>query len=108
MKKFKIEYFGKTYDVYPHIDKYTCNDTLAIRLMCCDTYEPFCNITVNLPYYTDKIKQLGFEYQFVDINELPNVIDFIIDNKLGFITKYVGFSGYCEYPLIKFDLKEFI
>ena len=108
MKKFKVESFGKEYIVYPHIDKYTNNDTLAIVLMLQNNYEKFCNLTVNLPQYTQVLKSFGFEYQFVDTNGFPNAIKFIVDNKLGELTHMRGYSGYCEYPVVKFNLKEFI
>lgn len=107
MKKFKLLYNGEIIEVYPHIDKYCNNDSLAIMLMMADTYEKFCNLTVNLPS-VNIVKQLGFEYQFVNVNNCPFLIDFIIDNKLGELTKYRATSGYCTYPVFKFNLEEFI
>ena len=107
MKKFKLKYNNKEIEVYPHIDKYCLGDSLAIVLIMADTHEPFVNLTVNLPTQLKNWK-LGFEYQYVDVNNFPGAIEFILDNKLGELTRYSGMSGYCIYPVVKFDLGAFI
>ena len=89
--------FG-TYEVTIRTSKYRTGDNLAIMLMEADG--PFATITVNLPAYTLTKKSCAF----VDTNNCPWAPEFIKEYKLGTNTGFVGYSGYCEYPLYEFDL----
>jgi hypothetical protein len=79
--------------------KYQNNGSLAVILMDNDTEETVAVITVNLPEGF-----AGDEYQYVDTNNCQWAPKFLDDNKLA---EPVGFStpsGFCSYPLYKFDL----
>lgn len=41
---------------------------------------------------------------YVDTNNFPGVMEFIEKYKLGKPTGLLGFSGYCCYPLVEFDM----
>lgn len=86
------------YEVEVFRTSYANNDSLAVFLETTDG-EPFCRLTVNLP---DSIA--SEDYQYVDTNNIPWALDFIESNDLGVNTGIVGYSGFCEYPLVKFNL----
>ena len=87
-----------TYDVEVFRTSYYNNDSLAVFLQTVEG-EPFCNLTVNL---SDGVA--GEEYQYVDTNNCPWALDFIKSNNLGTPTGIVGYSGFCQYPLVKFNI----
>ena len=92
----KTEY--GTYRVIVSKQKYQSNDTLAIRLI--DEEGPFAIITVNLDCYG-----ASDDMAYVDTNNCPWAEEFIKENKLGEHTGTYGKSGFCTYPLYRFDLK---
>ena len=94
--KYRSEWGGE-YEVEALRAKYSNNDNLAIILRC-ENGEPFSTLTVNLN------QKLSPNEAFVDINNNPTAVEFIEENGLGEATGRVGFSGYCAYPLYKFDL----
>lgn len=87
--------FG-TYDVNVCTSSYANNGNLAV-LLDSPTEGPFATITVNL----GKLPK-GFAY--VDTNNCPWAETFIKENKLGTFAGATRQSGYCIYPLYKFDL----
>ena len=101
MKTYKLEYYGKTYDLAPIIGEYSYGKRLAIRLVDVnDDNTPFAILTVNIPEENLKNKNCAF----VDNNNFPLCLRFICENKLGKPTNRIGISGYCVYPEIEFDL----
>lgn len=94
----KVTTSYNTYEVNVFKAIYANNSSLAVFLETTDG-EPFCNLTVNI---TDGVA--GEEYQYVDTNNCPWALDFIKSNDLGTPTGIVGYSGFCEYPLVKFNL----
>ena len=96
----KTKIYNKEYDVVAVRDTYADNNNLAIMLYEKGTGESFAVLTVNLD---DK---LPIEYGFVDVNNCPWAEDFIKENKLGEHTKQFGYSGFCLYPLYKFNLSK--
>lgn len=89
--------FG-VYDVNIRIATYGSNDNLAI-LLDSPTEGPFARLTVN-------IDELPEGYAYVDTNNCPWAEEFIKEHKLGEPTNLCGHSGYCTYPLYKFDLQK--
>ena len=77
-------------------DKYMNNDALALLLLEEDG-EEFAVLTVNI----DGVAHDNLSY--VDTNNSKWAIEFIEENKLGEDTGEIGFSGYCVYPLFKFN-----
>lgn len=59
--------------------------------------EPYGNVTVNLE------RKIPLYCAFVDTNNMPEAEDFLINNGLASFTGLVQESGYCTYPLYRFD-----
>lgn len=98
----KVRAYGKTYEVTPYRRKYWVDGSLAILLVEDKTMEPFATLTVNL----GSDHGFGKEYQFVDVNNCEWAEQFIKDNNLGAPTGGYAQSGYCSYPLYKFNLSK--
>ena len=95
---FEVTTHYGTYNVEAFRASYCNNDSLAVFLETTDG-EPFCTLTVNI---MDGIA--SDEYQYVDTNNCPWALDFIESNGLGVSTGITGFSGFCEYPLVRFNI----
>lgn len=60
--------------------------------------EPWSTLTINLGY------ELPPYCAYVDTNNNgEDIVDWIIENNLGELTGDYGYSGFCKYPLIKFN-----
>ena len=59
--------------------------------------EPYADITVNLEHLTDPCTA------FVDTNNLPNIEKFLTDNHIAEYLGTIQTSGYCAYPLYRFN-----
>lgn len=62
-------------------------------------HEEYATLTVNLG-------SVPGGCAFLDTNNLPNAEQFVLDNCLGKPTGWKQQSGYCTYPLYKFDLEK--
>ena len=102
MKYYELKAFGETYNVRIERNAYVSGDTLALSLIT-DKGEPFCDLTVNL---MDSIVWGDDKTAFVDTNNCPWAESFIQDNGLGYPMGIIGRSGYCSYPLYRFDLEK--
>lgn len=51
-------------------------------------------------------KSLGEGESYIDTNNCPWAIDFIEQEGLGQRTGRIGRSGYCTYPVVKFDMQK--
>lgn len=96
----KLNAYGKEFNVKPLRTSYCNNSSLAIVLIDEDTHEDFAVLTVNLNY------PLGKGMAFVDTNNCDWAEQFIRNNKLGKPTGMTATSGFCTYPLYKFNLKD--
>lgn len=97
MKTYIITSYGHRYKVFLEIGKYR-NDRLAIELI--DVRDgPFAVLTVNLVN-----EQCPKNCAYLDTNNFPQGEEFVKKHKLGKPTGYYGRSGYCMYPLYKFDM----
>ena len=104
MEFYNVNNYGHEYRVCLFITKYMSNDTLAL-VMHTDEGEPFCNLTTNI---ADSDTLCGNTMAFVDTNNCPWAEDFIAENKLGVPTGIYGQSGFCTYPLYKFDIEKIL
>ena len=87
-------------EVTIELGKYGTNNSLAISLWCAAIPpEPYARLTVNLPGAKPPIP-----YAYIDTNNCPWATEFIEKYKLGENTGMLGYSGYCSYPLYKFDI----
>ena len=112
---FSITTFGYTCEVKLDYETYRNNGTLALQLNCKPAeedlgmypgvspdnpyVEPYGVVTVNLP----ESEHLNIDEQFVDINNLPGVDRWLIDNNIAKPTGMMARSGYCVYPAYKFN-----
>ncbi len=93
----KITGYGKTYEVTVTKTTYANNGNMAIALTC-KNGEPYGMLTVNLN------DVLPDGYAYVDTNNMPNAEEFIKENNLGTFAERYAYSGFCRYPLYKFNL----
>ena len=98
----KVKSYGKEYDVSVRKQKYV-DGGLAIVLDYFDLdYQcvmPFAKLTVNLG-------RMNYGYAYVDTNNCPWAEEFIAENGLGEPTGDICCSGFCVYPLYKFDMEK--
>lgn len=106
MKHFTLKTdFGTYGDIVITTDKYRFGGSLAIELVS-ESEGPFARLTVcleddlGLPYI------LAGDEAFVDTNNCPWAVDFIKENGLGEPTGRTARSGFCVYPLYRFNLKK--
>ena len=97
-KRYEITAFGETDEVYL-VKKTYPNGRLAVLL---DSDEgPYAVLTVNIPgAYCPE----GCAY--LDTNNFPQGEDFVVKNGLAEDMEEIAFSGYCMYPLYRFDIKK--
>lgn len=93
----KLNAYGETYNVYLYPCRYLEPQNLCINIELEDG-EPWSTMTVNLGGF------LKDGYAFVDTNNNPGIEEFIRKNKLGFFTGECQSSGFCIYPLYKFNM----
>ena len=89
----------KNFKLSPEIARYAYNDGLAIKLWHMGL--PYATLTVNLSDFPS-----NYPCAFVDTNNFPDALKFIEINKIGKPTGRIGYSGFCEYPEVRFDIKE--
>jgi len=107
MKTYTVKTDYKAYKAYIRTAKYDFDGSLAIQLVDAKDGSPLARITVCL------VDDLGLPYlcvsedtAFVDTNNYPWAEDFIVSNGLGGPAGRTARSGFCTYPLYKFDLKK--
>ena len=104
------KFYGTTYELKFQKGRYS-NNRLAIQVLGRredeDWYEPFCTLTVNLPdviLSSDGSKDLPSNMAFIDTNNCPEYLFMqLADEGVMTVTKTRARSGYCTYPLVKFD-----
>ena len=82
--------------------RYQNNDNLAIQVLSKikeqDRWEPWCNLTVNLPSHT-----LEKNKAFLDTNNCSEeIINWLLENGHANVIGKAK-SGYCIYPLVEFS-----
>jgi hypothetical protein len=91
---------GPTTPVTVRFTKYQSNDQLAVQLICAKApWSPFATITVNIP----ASNCLSPDLAFVDTNNCPWAKEFLEENHIAKYTGNTGISGFCDYPLYKFN-----
>lgn len=95
--------FGN-YDLALAVKTYEDNGRLAVELLCLeeDYLEPYAMLTVNLPGEAVKPNEAFIK----DFDENQGLLQFVLDNHLGTLCPERGFSGFCSYPKIAFDLEK--
>ena len=96
----KVRTEWATYDnCFLTTDKYRANDGLYIGIWNIED-GPIATLTVCLP--NERKPSEGEAY--IDTNNCPWAMQFISEYGLGEETGLLGFSGYCCYPLVKFNM----
>ena len=92
--------FGTYKGVFLKTGRYMTDDSVAIQLENVQD-GPIARITVCL---SDRSLEDGEAY--IDTNNCPWAVDFIEKEGLGKRTGRSGRSGYCTYPVVKFDMEK--
>lgn len=96
----EITIYDHTYkNCYFVLERYAADYSPAIRIFN-DTFGAIATITKCL----DEVFPTG-EYAFVDENNVPGITNWIIEQGFGEVYG-IKSSGWCKYPLIKFDLEK--
>lgn len=102
-RTYELVSYGQKYIIKLRLAKYDSNSNLAIHLYYYDdefqSYAPYSVLTINLENLKDKTTA------YIDTNNCPWAEKFIRDNKLGVSLNKSFNSGYCTYPLYKFDME---
>ena len=98
---------GKKMHGYFTFHRYWYNKRLAVKLRAKEAddsygfYEPYCDVTVNLPSAELKSDNLVF----LDVNNAPWLEQLMIDKGFGMPTGRFRSSGFCNYPEFLLNLK---
>lgn len=77
------------------------NGWLALSLELADTEEPYTVLTVNL----ENMNAIGLpDMTFIDTNNNPDAMEFLVSNHLATDTGYRRGSGWVEYPMVQVNL----
>lgn len=96
-----IDFKGDANLVFPHLNSYLDNNNLYLGLVTEDLewggLTPYCDVTVN-------IDPLPYLHSCIDTNNNPQqVIEFLEKNGFGEDTGMHMFSGFCMYPVFRFN-----
>ena len=100
-KTLEITYNGEKQKLCIKLANYAANENLAIILLEEATFDTFAYLTVNLPDFC-----FDGTFGFVDTNDFAGAKDLIEKYKLGYSTGNRFRSGFVDYELYYFDLKE--
>lgn len=101
------DYFGENFEeeevqIERHLYKYGNRLMLGLIGVYDGEREPYATLTVNL----ENEENVDVNEAFVDVNNLTDARGFIERYGLGVPTGRIARSGYCEYPLYRFDLEK--
>ena len=94
--------FGTTENVTLTVNTYVDNNSLYVGMTTMEDGfpEPYGDVTVNL------LSSVPPYCAFVDTNNMPELEDFLVKNKIAEFTGIEQRSGYCSYPLYLFDAEK--
>lgn len=97
-----VDNFGNSYNLSIVKNTYQHNGSMYLGLV--DAEEgPYADITVCLERYTP-----AKDCAFVNVNDFYgfDIIDWLEKHNLGTVTERMGYSGYCAYPEVHFNMNE--
>lgn len=105
MKIYELNFYGHKYHIVMQKGTYHSNGTLAIEMLSTTPKgkfkDYFGTLTVNI---ADSDMVASDKYAFIDTNNNgEEIAQWLIDNKIAYPTGIIGYSGFCSYPLFKFD-----
>ena len=89
--------FGIYEDGYFRLSRYLADGSLFIAIWS-HSEGALANLTVCLGD-----PELAPDESYVDINNLPEVLNMVVDLKIGTPIGKTRLSGYCTYPVVKFN-----
>lgn len=95
-KYYEISLFGQTWRVELRKGEYNIGGGLAIEMIT-DEGEDFATLTVNLGFGAKE------GCAFIDTNNCGWALDFLLENGIASDTGITQSSGFCIYPLYKFN-----
>lgn len=101
MKMLTLNRWGKDHQMTFDLDNYLRNGNLYVGLISHDEGypEPWSDLTVNLGTKCEANRA------FIDVNNNGmDIMNWLVDNKLGRITAREKVSGFCVYPEFEFDM----
>lgn len=101
--KFRNE-FGEV-DIKLYVSTYHDGGALAVGMFALEEdgeYWPYADLTVRIPMTPLENPKTD---ACLNTNNLPNVEAFVKEYQLGVPTGVVMNSGYCKYPVYRFDLE---
>lgn len=101
-KTLEYQWEYGTEDIALEVNAYRYGNRLYIGMYSQDegVWEPFSDLTVNLPGYPVKANEA-----FIDDFCSADKLEFIEKHRLGKRLPEVGYSGYCTYAKVAFDLE---
>lgn len=110
-KELSVQLYGTEYKITRiGVERYQADNILAIQLYCLDEEfgieEPFATLTVCLDVTRLSNRPVKKNEAFLDTNNCPWAEEFVKKYKLGTPTDMTMRSGYCTYPLYKWDIEE--
>ena len=106
MKIYELNFYGHKYHIVMQKGTYRSNGTLAIEMLEVSpkgkrVRDYFGMLTVNI---ADSDVVASDKYAFIDTNNNgEEIAQWLIDNKIAKNTGIKGYSGFCSYPLFKFE-----
>lgn len=98
----KFKRSDRTYDIKVRTSSYKHGGGLAVLLdyKAFDLWMPFGVLTVNLEDFPTENNNA-----FVDTNNFgEDIVRWVVENGLGELTGRLGYSGYCCYPEVAFNI----
>lgn len=99
----KLKAWDSEHDIALSVEHYEISGNLAIQMWSFDEGypEPWSMLTVNLD------RKCEPNCAFIDTNNNGvEIIDWLEANHLGYDTGIIHSSGYCTYPMFKFNMDE--
>lgn len=103
MKNLILNAWGTAHKISFHLADYAENNNLYVGMICHDDRypEPWSDLTVNLSI------ECAYCCAFIDTNNNgKGIIDWLVENHLGYFTGRISASGFCAYPEFCFNLNE--
>ena len=106
-KTYTLNLYGRDHKIALRKSHYANNNTIAIFMVEINENgyeEPWSNLTVNIS--DSDILANESLYAFIDTNHNgEEITKWLVKNKIATNAGVLGFSGFCSYPLFRFEPK---
>lgn len=90
--------FGTYENCFVRCARYSADNSLCVELFNVED-GPIARLTVCLDD-----SNLGENESYLDVNNVPETVAFVEENGLGVVTGHMGYSGFCAYPVVKWNM----